>query len=115
MQVIDLDKITETMQQVSGTALLTKYYNSLAIKCVAHPTPNQAEDEKLFAQIKARQKEIIGDAFEEFYTETTMSEWYIYLKRTPISFISEDKSHAENWLKIHQPNISNLYDVDDLN
>lgn len=107
MTTIDLDKMTETMQPVNGRVLLTKHYNSPAIKCTARPTSAQYEDEKLFDSIKAAQKELVGDAFEEFYTETTMEEWYIYLKRIPIEFLSDDQSHADNWLKIHQPNISN--------
>lgn len=95
MLTVNLNEIEATISKYNkANVVLTKYYNSPAIKCTMRPTSEQYEDEAQFDAVKAAQRAIVGDAFQEFYTETTFSEWYIYLKRIPIEFVFEDKKHA---------------------
>lgn len=95
MTTIDMQRIRETLPK-HGTATLNKKiidgktvcFIECWIKnpslCEMYPTTF----EKDFDMIKQWQREIVGEAVSEFFTEQTGHNWFIYLKRVPVEFIN---------------------------
>lgn len=95
MITIDLKRIRETLPK-HGTARLfksvihgkTTCYIECWIKnpCLSEMHPLTFEQD--FEMIKQWQKEIVGEALSEIFTEQTGHEWRIYFKRIPLEFIN---------------------------
>lgn len=104
MLVVDLLKIRETLPK-HGTATLYKREvegkTVCYIQCwIKNPSlsemyPKSYEED--FEMIKQWQREILGAALGEFYTEQTGLEWKIYLKMIPIQFINATNEDIENY------------------
>ena len=106
MKVIDLQKIRNTLP-INGKVEVKRTDNSAVyLECKIHnPTLSERFPmtyEEDFAMILDFQRQIIGKEYiSEFYTETTGSWWYIYLKRISIEFINVSSliiefPHSEN-------------------
>jgi len=104
MITIDLQRIRDTIPK-HGTATLfkkeiggkTTCYIECWIKhpslCEMHPT----SFEKDYDMILQWQREIVGDALSEFFTEQTGHEWRIYLKRVPMEFLNLTDDDIKNY------------------
>lgn len=82
MIIIDLDRIREALPDRAKVEL-TKVKSVVRIECTVTDPPLSEED---FKTCKKWQKDIVGDAFSEFYTEETGLNWMIFLKRIPMDF-----------------------------
>lgn len=88
-----MQRIRETLPK-HGTATLHKKViggkSTVYIECwIKHPSLSEMYPmtyENDFEMIKQWQREIIGEALSEFFTEQTGHEWKIYLKRIPMDF-----------------------------
>lgn len=104
MITIDMQKIRETLPK-HGTARLYKRIiggkTTCYIECwIKNPSLSEMYPmtyEKDYEMIKQWQREIIGDALSEFYTEQTGHEWKIYLKRVPLDFINLTDADIESY------------------
>lgn len=95
MIIIDLQRIRETLPK-HGTARLFKSvihgksvsYVECWIKnpCLSEMFPLTFE--KDYDMILQWQREIVGEALSEFFTEQIGLEWRIYFKRIPMEFIN---------------------------
>lgn len=93
MKTIDMKRIRETLPK-HGTAVLHKKViggkTTCYIECwIKWPSLSEMYPltfEKDFDMILQWQREIVGEALSEFFTEQTGHEWKIYLKRIPMEF-----------------------------
>lgn len=84
MTTIDLNRIREGLPKHAKVSL-EKHDNSPCIKCKVQ-FPSLSEED--FEMCKQWQRDILGEVISEFYTETTGSLWYVYLKRIPLEFVN---------------------------
>jgi hypothetical protein len=104
MKQIDLQRIRETLPK-HGTAILykkeiggkTTCYVECWIKFPSLPEMNPMTFEEDFEMIKQWQKEIVGDALSEIFTEQTGHEWRIYFKRVPMEFVNLTDEDIKNY------------------
>jgi hypothetical protein len=107
MTKIDMQRIRETLPK-HGTATLHKKLiqgkTVCYIECwIKHPSLSEMYPytyEKDFEMIKDWQRQIVGEALSEFYTEQTGHEWKIYLKRVPIEFTNTTDEDIKNYAEI---------------
>lgn len=93
MITIDLQRIRETLPK-HGTARLYKKVIDGKTVCyvecwVKNPSLREMcpmTCDKDFEMITQWQKEIVGEALSEIFTEQTGHEWRIYFKRIPLEF-----------------------------
>jgi|ERR1044072_335850 hypothetical protein len=95
MKIIDLQRIRETLPKHGTARLYKKEIDGKTIcyiECwIKHPSLCEMYPisfEKDFEMIKDWQKDIVGDALSEIFTEQTGHEWRIYFKRVPLEFIN---------------------------
>jgi len=104
MITIDLQTIRETLPK-HGTVILCKKERGGKTVCyiecwIKNPSLSEMYPmtyEQDFEMIKQWQKEIVGDALNEIFTEQTGHEWRIYFKRIPIEFINLTNEDIRNY------------------
>jgi hypothetical protein len=90
MITIDLDRIRKALPN-RAEVKLTKYNGRTIGKgdpCIECFIPKTSLSEKDFEMCKQWQREILGEALSEFYTEETGRLWYVFLKRIHLEFIN---------------------------
>jgi len=101
---IDMQRIRETLPK-HGTAKLYKKIikdkSVCFIECwIKNPSLSEMFPmtcEKDYEMILDWQRQIVGNALSEFYTEQTGHEWKIYLKRVPMEFINATDEDLKNY------------------
>lgn len=95
MHIIDMQRIRDGLPKHARVVLKKRIMGDKSvvfIQCnIGGPTLCEMYPltfEQDFDMIKDWQRDIVGEALSEFYTEETGSWWYIYLKRIPIDFIN---------------------------
>jgi len=101
---IDLQRIRETLPKHGTAVLFKKLINGKTIcyiECwIKNPSLSEMNPigyEKDFQMIKDWQRQIVGEALSEFYTEQTGHEWKIYLKRVPMEFLNATDEDLNNY------------------
>ncbi len=88
---IDMNKLRATLPS-NGKLTTHKKNGSIYFYCnVSWPNLSEKSPmtfEKDFDMILDWQRQIVGAALSEFYTETTGQFWYIYLKRVPLELLN---------------------------
>lgn len=97
---VDMQRVRETLPK-NGTAILGKENSICFIDCkIERPSlseKNPMTFEANFQMIKDWQRQIVGEALSEFYTETTGQYWRIWLKRVPIVFVNTTDDDIKNY------------------
>ena len=89
VETIDMLKIRQTVPE-TGKVILTQYNGSSRTghPCIEFFIPGKGFSDTEFEGSKSKQRDILGNAFLEFYTEESGRRWFAYLKRIPIEFIN---------------------------
>jgi hypothetical protein len=102
---IDMQRVRETLPNHGTAVLFKKNINGKTIcyiECwIREPSLSEMEPmnyEKDFEMIKDWQRQIVGEALDEFYTEQVGHEWRIYLKRIPLEFTHASEEDIKNYL-----------------
>lgn len=96
MTKIDLNRIREALPNRAEVKLIKYKGKTPAIECKISPSIS----DKDFEMCKQWQREILGDAITEFYTEETGHHWFIFLKRIPIEFVNANDSDVNSFTNI---------------